>query len=189
MFFHWSLSDSTSPHVSRTFLSILAELYHAVIWMVSPRPLISRSSCSCINPLVTAPRESITIDIVVSFIFYKFSNSQARSRYLLLFTLSFNFTQWSIRIAIHYFTPWEFSHQLMLMVFHWGLSDNKSPQVSRTLLSIMAVLNNAVVWTVTSRPLISKSSSPCINTLVTVPSAPITVGITVTFMFFSFFDS
>ena len=26
------------------------------------------------------------------------------------------------------------------MVFHWGLSDSKSPQVSRTLLSILAVI-------------------------------------------------
>ena len=32
------------------------------------------------------------------------------------------------------------------MVFHWSLSDSKSPQVSRTLLNILAVLNNAVVW-------------------------------------------
>ena len=28
------------------------------------------------------------------------------------------------------------------MVFHWSLSDSKSPQVSRTLLGILAVLNN-----------------------------------------------
>ena len=40
----------------------------------------------------------------------------------------------------------EFSHQRKLMVFHWRLSDSKSPQVSRTLLSILAVFNNAVVW-------------------------------------------
>ena len=35
-----------------------------------------------------------------------------------------------------------FSHQFYLMVFHWSLSDSKSPQVSRTLLSFLAVLNN-----------------------------------------------
>ena len=46
------------------------------------------------------------------------------------------------------FTPSEFSHQLTLMVFNWNLSDSKSPQVSRTLLSILADLNNTVVWTV-----------------------------------------
>ena len=28
------------------------------------------------------------------------------------------------------------------MVFHWGLGDSKSPQVSRIFLSILAVLNN-----------------------------------------------
>ena len=38
-------------------------------------------------------------------------------------------------------------------------------------------------------PLISKSSSPCVNPSVTVPRAPITIGITVTFMFLSFFNS
>ena len=34
------------------------------------------------------------------------------------------------------------------MVFHWSLSDSNSPQVSRTRLSILAVLSNAVVWIV-----------------------------------------
>ena len=29
--------------------------------------------------------------------------------------------------------------------FHWRLSDSKSPQVSKTLLSILADLNNYVV--------------------------------------------
>ena len=46
------------------------------------------------------------------------------------------------------------------MVFHWRLSDSKSSQVSRTLLSILADLNNIVVMIVSTRPLISKSSSP-----------------------------
>ena len=74
------------------------------------------------------------------------------------------------------------------MVFHWSLSDSKSPQVSRTLLSILAVLNNAVVWMVSSRPPTSKFSSPFINTLVTVSNAPITIGKIVTCMFHSFFQ-
>ena len=73
------------------------------------------------------------------------------------------------------------------MIFHWGLSDSKSPQVSRSLLSILADFNNAVVWIVSTHPLISKSSTPCTKPLVTVPSAPITVGITVTLMFHRFF--
>ena len=42
---------------------------------------------------------------------------------------------------------------------------------------------------VSTHPLIYKSSSHCINPFVTVPRAPITTGITVTFMFHSFVNS
>ena len=70
------------------------------------------------------------------------------------------------------------------MVFHWSLTDSKSPQVSRTLLSILSILNNAVVC-----PPTSKSSSPFNNSLVTVPKVPLTIGIIVIFMFHSFFHS
>ena len=73
------------------------------------------------------------------------------------------------------------------MGFHWSLSDSKSPQVSRTLPSILAVRNNVVVWMVSPCPSTSKSSSPFSNPLVTVPNAPITVGIIVICMFHSFF--
>ena len=74
------------------------------------------------------------------------------------------------------------------MVFHWSLSDSKSPQVSRTRLRILAILSNAVVWIVSTRPPTSKSSRPFNNLLVTVPNAPITIGTIVTFMFHSFFQ-
>ena len=73
------------------------------------------------------------------------------------------------------------------MVFHWRLSDRKSPQAFMTLLSILAVLNNALVWMVSTRPSISKVFSPYSSLLVTVPSSSITSGITVTFMFDSCF--
>ena len=75
------------------------------------------------------------------------------------------------------------------MVFHWSLSDIKSPQVPRTLLSILAVLNNVVVWMVSTRPPTSKSSSFFSNPLVTVPNVPIAIGIIITCMFHSFFHS
>ena len=75
-----------------------------------------------------------------------------------------------------------------LVVSHWNLSDSKSSQVSRTLLSILADLNYAVVWMVSSGLLISKSSSSFINSLVTAPSAPIIISIIVTSMFHSFFS-
>ena len=73
------------------------------------------------------------------------------------------------------------------MVFYWSLSYSKSPQVSKTLLNILAVLNNAVVWMVSTRPPTSKSSSPFNNPLVTVPKVPITIGIIIISLFHSFF--
>ena len=74
------------------------------------------------------------------------------------------------------------------MVFHWRLSDSKFPQVSRTLLSILAVFNYAVVWMVSSRPPTSKSSRPFNNPSVTVPKPPIIIGIIVILIFQSFFQ-
>ena len=79
-----------------------------------------------------------------------------------------------------------FSHQRSLIVFRWSLSDSMSPQVSRTLPSILADLNNTVIWMVSICPLISKFSIPFTNPMGIVPSVLITVGITVTFMFPSF---
>ena len=75
------------------------------------------------------------------------------------------------------------------MVFHWSLSDSKSPQVSRIHLRNLAVLSNAVVWIIFTRRPISKSSRPFNNPLVIVPNAPITIGTIVTFMFHRFFNS
>ena len=86
----------------------------------------------------------------------------------------------------YYYYSLEFFTSAYADGFHWGLSDSKSPQVSRTLLSILAVFSNAVVWMVSTRPPTSKSSRPFNNPLGTVPKAPIMIGIIVTFMFFQF---
>ena len=90
----------------------------------------------------------------------------------------------SIYIYIYMYMYYSFEcsfHQLM--VFHW--SDSKSPWISRTLC-ILTDLNNAVVWMVFTRPLISKSSSFWTKPLVTVPSMQSTIGITVNFLFHIF---
>ena len=108
---------------------------------------------------------------------------------------------WSgwVRVLLWYpFPPIIIIIILLIRVFHisvswwfffWSRSDRKSPQVSRTRLRILAVLSNAVVWIVSTRPPTSKSSSPFNNPLVIVPKAPITIGTIVTFMFHSFFNS
>ena len=72
------------------------------------------------------------------------------------------------------------------VIFYWSLSDDKFPQVSKTLLSILTNLNNAVVSTVSTHHIIFKSSSPCTDPLVTVPRALITIGIILTLMFHGF---
>ena len=75
------------------------------------------------------------------------------------------------------------------MVFHGSLSNSKSPQVYRSLLSILAVLNNVVVWMVSTCPLTLKSSNPLNNPLVILLKAPITIGTIITFMFHSLSNS
>ena len=68
------------------------------------------------------------------------------------------------------------------MVFHGSLSDSKSPQAYRTILSILANLDNAVFRRVSIWLLISKFSSPFTNPFGIVPSDPTTIGITITSM-------
>ena len=63
---------------------------------------------------------------------------------------------------------------LLLRVFHisvsWSLSNCKSPQVTKTVLSIPSDLKNAVVSMVSISPHISNSSSPFFKTSGTVLS-------------------
>ena len=99
MVFHWSLIASKSPQDSRTRLRILAVLSNAVIWIVSTRPPISKSSRPFNNPLVIVPKASITIGTIVTFMFHGFFNSLARSRYLSFFSHSFRFILWSAGTA------------------------------------------------------------------------------------------
>ena len=95
MVFHWSLSDSKSPRVSRIRLRILAVVSNAVIWIVSTRPPTSKSSRTFNNPFIIVPKVPITIGTIVNFMFHRFFNSLARSRYLSFFSHSFIFILWS----------------------------------------------------------------------------------------------
>ena len=104
-------------------------------------------------------------DIKSSLLFYSFESFSSADGLSLEFYYYY-----------YYYYYRSFSRQRQLMVFHWSLSDSKSPQVSRTLLSMLAVRNNVVVWMVSTCPPISKSSSLFNNPLVTVPKTPITIG-------------
>ena len=99
MVLHWSLSDSKSPQVSRTRLRILAVLSNDIVWIVSTRPPIPKSSRPFNNPLVIVPNAPIAIGTIVTFMFHSFFNSLARSRYLSFFSLSFRIILWSARTA------------------------------------------------------------------------------------------
>ena len=97
--FYWRLTDSKSPQVSRTLLSILVVFNNAVVWMVSTRPPTSKSSGPFNSPLVTVPKAPIAFVIIVTFMFHSFFNSLGRSRYLSLFSHSFSFILWSAGTA------------------------------------------------------------------------------------------
>ena len=61
--------------------------------------------------------------------------------------------------------------------FYWSLSDVKSLQVSRILLSILADFNNAVVCVVSTLPLISYFVFLFSKSFGAVPSAPTAIGV------------
>ena len=79
-----------------------------------------------------------------------------------------------------------FPHQHYLMVLHWSLSDSKSPIVSRIFRCIRTDLNNAIVWIVSTRPVIFKFSIFCIIPSVIIIKAPITIVMNVHFTFHVF---
>ena len=88
----WVTTSLKSPGLFSVFNPNLTML---LFGFVSSRPVISKFSHPCTNPLVIVPRAPITIVIIVTFMFHSFFNSLAWSRYLSLFTHSFNFILWS----------------------------------------------------------------------------------------------
>ena len=129
MAFLWSLSDSMSPQVSRTLLSIVADLNNAVVWMVSTRPFIFKSSSPFTNTLMTVPRARVAIGIIVNLMFYSFFDFIARSKYLSFFSFSFNSILWfGLQSPQFYkfsllFTPLEFFTSVLAdgfsLAFEW----------------------------------------------------------------------
>ena len=97
--------------VSRTLLSIMADLRNAVVRMVSTCPLNSKSSSIFIKSLRIVLSAPITIGFTVIFMLHSYSGSLASSKYLNLFSISLIFIQWStgtskyaIRQLLFFFT-------------------------------------------------------------------------------------
>ena len=119
------------------------------------------------------------LEYLLEFIYYLPFNINCRKftgRRFNQITFIFRFLRFLFILSL-LFTPWEFFTSVnadgLSLEFEWQ-------QVSRTLLSVLADLNNAAVWMVSTRPRISKSSNPFINHSVTVPRVPITNSINVT---------
>ena len=157
MVFHWSLSDSKSPQVSRTRLSILAVLSNAVVWIVSTRPPTSKSPRPFNNPLVIVPKAPITIGTNVTFMFHSFFKSLARSRYLSFFSLSFRFILCSARTAKSTILQILFFFFFLLIIIRSGfqggiwwsvcmLKSHRSLCVSFSLTSAGLCIYHLFVW-------------------------------------------
>ena len=94
-----------------------------------------------------------------------------------------------VYLFIIIFLSWVFPTSFNWWLFHKCRNDSKFLLVSRTLLSILADFNSAVVWMISILPLNPNSSNLFPRSLRTITSVPTTFDITVTFMFHSFFSS
>ena len=124
---YWSFADRKSPQVSRTLLYILADL-NAVVWMVSTCFLIFKSS----SPFFQFEFQVHQLQLVwpsSSYSIVLFS-SLARSRYLSLFSLFFNFTLWFAETAkstfrqvlffVDYHSVWLLLLLSLLYIDYWA---------------------------------------------------------------------
>ena len=108
--------------------------------------------------------------------------------YHLFVSSNLNFLPTQSCLLLLFYFLWVYSDQLV--VFHWSQGESKSPYISRTFLSTLANLNNAVVWMVSIFRPISNSSRPSSKLLLNDDdSEPITVVIILTLMFHSRFSS
>ena len=139
-------------------------------------PCCAYTTCSYVQKSVscTIPRESLSsIDILLSLIYFYFDRVCSCGIFFKLLSYSFK----------------SFSHQRPLIVFRWSrvtASLLKSPGLFSVFSSILIILLSG--WS----PLVLLfQSPPCpwTNSFGIVPSAPMSVGITVTFMFQRFFSS
>ena len=125
---HWILSDNKSPQVSRTLLSILANLSNALVWMIPLVLLFSNTPVPL--PIFWLLYEKHQLQLVSPSLSCSpiFSNFLERSRYLSFFSLSFNFTQWIPKSTILqvFFLLWIITRFSRLAEIRWFVCISES---------------------------------------------------------------
>ena len=138
------VSDSKSPHVSRTFLSILADFSNVVVWMVLILSLILNSSSLLSKPLGIIPSAPTIIGITVTLIFHSFFTSLVRSKYFSVFSISFILTAvvWNVKIyklVNSLFLLLIKNRSILLADIRWSIRISKSQRILFITFSRMDV--------------------------------------------------
>ena len=115
MNFGWSLSDSKSPQVSRSILSILADLNNAVVWIISTRPLPNLPVPVLVLSWLYRTYQ-FSFGGTVIFMFYSFFQFFSKVYVLIYLFAFFQFTLWSVGTAK------STMRQVLLFFFFWWLS-------------------------------------------------------------------
>ena len=189
MVFHKSLSNSKSPQVSGTLLSIRAVFKNTVVWMVSTLTLTFKSSRPFNNPLVVVPKAPITSGIIVNFMFHSlfFFQFSIKVEVLILLFTFFQFYSVVSRFSrVDNFASYLFQvfHTSVTRFFLTGIWVRESIFKSTVLFSVFKPISIILSFGWSLLFLLF----PSINPLVTVPKAPITIVITVISMFHWFFN-
>ena len=110
--------------------------------MVSTRPPPSKSSSPLNNPLVTEPKATITIGIIVTFMFHSFFQFPSKVQVLIFFPHSFSFILGSAGTAVHniasfFFYLLIFIRSGLLAEIRWSVCMSKPHNISIRVLVLL----------------------------------------------------
>ena len=153
----WSLSDSKSLQVSRTLLSILADLNNGVVSIVATRSFISKSSTTCTNSFGDYSERTYYTWYHRHFQGFFFCSVLLQSLCIYLFLLSFSFNLWSAGTAKS--TIW---HVLYFFVYNHKDWSSGRDKVIRLYLKIPVkfIIIITIIIIIISFPSSNTSSSP-----------------------------
>ena len=141
MVFHWNLSDTKSTQVSRTLLSILAELFG---WF--PLILVSKSSCPFNNPLVTVTKSTNYYWYKHQFHVPQFFQFSSKAEVLILLFTFFQFYSVVSRDSeVHNFVSSLFFFLLLIIIRSGRLEIRWSVCMSKSHWSLCVSFSNTDV--------------------------------------------